>query len=51
LNGEEIRTDVEPIALTKTGSVTVRFTDADTGQFLTQYEFKLQTDPLGLEGT
>lgn len=50
LNGEEMRTDVEPIALAKTGSVTVRFTDADTGQFLTQYEFKLQINPLGLVG-
>ena len=49
LNGEEIRTDVEPIAPAKIGSVTVRMTDADTGQFLTQYEFKLQMDPLGLE--
>lgn len=50
LNGEEIRTDVEPIASERIGSVTVRLTDADTGQFLAQYEFKLQIDPLGLEG-
>jgi hypothetical protein len=50
LNGEEILTDIEPIAPAKMGSVTVRLTDADTGQFLTQYEFKLQMDSLTLEG-
>jgi hypothetical protein len=49
LNSEEVLTDVEPLPSPAIGSVTVRLTDADTGQFLMQREFKLQMEPLSLE--
>ncbi len=49
LNSEEVLTDVEPLPSPAIVSVTVRLTDADTGQFLMQREFKLQMEPLSLE--
>jgi hypothetical protein len=46
---EQVKTDLEPISPLRAGTVTVRLTDADTGQFLVQCEFALRIDPLSVQ--
>jgi hypothetical protein len=49
LNGERIETDEEPIPPITEGTVVVRLTNADTGEFLFEGEFHLDLKPLNLK--
>jgi len=49
LNGEGIETHQEPIPQITEGTVVVRLTDANNGDFLFQGEFRLELKPLNLK--